>query len=194
MAKVIVGDVTGTADITVGDGSLVGTTANLHELRSTTTQFVAELSRRIQDTSFQTATLGATFQSPTIALDAKRSLVIKAGVSSTITRYTAKDKALLGTDSSEDRYRQQRLLAIVRAPVYRRGGRNGDSGLRFRSVPEVRQRGETDGLHTVFGKRGTAADARRGDRCNPHQLRLIGFVGGSPQTEAGNGAVRRCSG
>ena len=98
MAKVIVGDVTGTADITVGDGSLVGTTANLHELRSTTTQFVAELSRRIQDTSFQTATLGATFQSPTIALDAKRSLVIKAGVSSTITRYTAKDKALLGTD------------------------------------------------------------------------------------------------
>ena len=99
MAKVIIGDVTGAADITTSDASFV-TTANLKELSSTTTQFVAGLSVSIRDTAFQTATLGAVFQTPKIPLDQKQSLVIKAGVNSTLTRYTAKDEALLGTDAT----------------------------------------------------------------------------------------------
>lgn len=98
MAKITISDVTAAAEITVGNDSLAAA-AGLQGLESGTTQFVRnELTRSVQDTTFQSADLGAAFQSPKIALDTKRSLIIKSGVNSTLTRYTDKDKTLLGAD------------------------------------------------------------------------------------------------
>src|ERR1039458_2717767 len=98
MAKVSLGDLTGSADITIGDGSLVA--GNFKEIKSATARIVAELPKSVKDVDFQSATLGAGYQSPKIPLDAVRSLVVKGGTNCTLTRYTAKDKALLGTDPS----------------------------------------------------------------------------------------------
>lgn len=98
MAKITISDVTVTGDITVGNDSLAAA-AGLRGLDSGATQYVRdELPKSVQTTTFQTATLGAAFQSPKIALDSKRSLIVKSGVNSTLTRFTDKDKTLLGAD------------------------------------------------------------------------------------------------
>lgn len=96
MAKIGLEDLNGSADIAIGDGSLVA--GSLTQISSATVRIVAELPHRIGDANFQSATLSAGYQSPKIALDAAMSLTMKAGANCTLTRYTAKDQALLGMD------------------------------------------------------------------------------------------------
>src|ERR1022692_2754410 len=97
MAKIAIGDVTGTVEITIGDSSQLAR-ANLREITAGTAQLVAEMQKTVKDTKFQSAKFGAVFQSPKITIDAQKSLTVKAGTNCTLTRYTAQDKQLLGTD------------------------------------------------------------------------------------------------
>jgi len=99
MAEISLGDVTGTAEIKVDDSSLAGK-SELSSLISGTTKFIGELDQGIDTAPLQSVTLGAKFNSPSIAIDSKRSLTVKANANSVLTRYTAKDSPLLGSDPS----------------------------------------------------------------------------------------------
>ena len=99
MANITVGDVTGTAEIQADDSSLLGK-SELGSLTSATAQFVQSLSKPIDAVNFQSATLKAAFQAPSISIDDKRSLTVNAGANAAITRYSAEDSPLLGSDPS----------------------------------------------------------------------------------------------
>jgi hypothetical protein len=97
MAEITIGDVTGTAQVQVDDSSLAGK-SQLSSLISNTTTFVKDLPDGLDQVDFQSATLSATFQSPSISIDTQRTLTIQAGVNSVMTRYTTADTPLLGSD------------------------------------------------------------------------------------------------
>ena len=97
MAEITIGDVTGTAQVKVDDSSLAGK-SELSKVISNTTKFFNDLPEEIDQADFQSATLSATFKSPSISIDTKRSLTVQAGVNSVLTRYTAADTPLLGSD------------------------------------------------------------------------------------------------
>ncbi len=96
MADITLGDVTGTAEVEAGDSSLAGK-YHLVSLSSGTGSFISDLGQRIDAVKFQSATLGAVFQPPIINLGDQRTLTIKAGANSVLTRYTAADSPLLGS-------------------------------------------------------------------------------------------------
>lgn len=97
MANITIGDLTGAAQVQVDDASLAGK-SELSSLISNTTKFVKDLPDRIDQVDFQSATLSATFNSPSISIDTQRTLAIQAGVNGVLTRYTASDSPLLGSD------------------------------------------------------------------------------------------------
>jgi hypothetical protein len=97
MADIIIGDVTGTETIKVADSSLAGK-SNLESLISGTTKFSSDLPQRMDLVNFQSATFGGVYQSPKIKIDQTRTLTVKAGANTVITRYTAHDSPLLGSD------------------------------------------------------------------------------------------------
>jgi hypothetical protein len=97
MAGITIGDLTGNAQVEVDNSSLAGK-SQLSSLISSTTTFVKELPKTIDQAQFQSATLTATFKSPSISLDTQRTLTVQAGVNSELTRYTTKDTPLLGSD------------------------------------------------------------------------------------------------
>ena len=98
MAKITIEDFSGSADLKVGEGSLAG--KSITRIGSTAANLVKDLSRSIKDVEFQSANLGAVLQSPKIAINAAESMTVKTGTNCTLTRYTAKDKTLLGKDPS----------------------------------------------------------------------------------------------
>lgn len=97
MAQITIGDVTGTAQVQVEDSSLAGK-SQMSSLISNTATFVKNLPEAIDQADFQSATLSATFKSPSISIDTQRSLTIQAGANSILTRYTSADTPLLGSD------------------------------------------------------------------------------------------------
>jgi len=76
VAEITIGDVTGTAQVKVDDSSLAGK-SELSKVISNTTKFFNDLPEEIDQADFQSATLSATFKSPSISIDTKRSLTYK---------------------------------------------------------------------------------------------------------------------
>ena len=97
MAKISIGDFTGSAQIDVDDDSVAGT-YHLTSIKTAASKVVAALPKPVTDPTFADATFAATFEKPTIPFQGN-TVDIKASVNATLSVARAADSPLFGKDN-----------------------------------------------------------------------------------------------